>query len=105
MKKIKNCQNVTPKWKNSDPTVREKSIEGIADQLVLTKIAIYDNAEWVSNSEVKKIVDESLLAKIASSDQSKDVRINALKKLTDQSVLAQISINDKSEYVHYFGGY
>ena len=72
-----------PKWKHSDPDVRRKAVEALADQLELADIAKNDEYSWVRQVAVGRVTNQSLLADIAKSDQNSAVREAAVERMTD----------------------
>ncbi len=90
-----------PKWKSSSPSVRAKAVNKLSNQTRLSKIAVFDEEEYVRKAAVRRLTDQKLLAKIARIDKNKEVREAAVTILTSQSVLSEIAKTDESLIVRF----
>jgi len=97
-----------PKWKNSYESIRIEAVEELTDELILTKMALFDISHHVRFLAVQKITDQDALAKIALEDDDRHVRQVAVEKrvifvekITDQDALTKIALSDKDSYVRY----
>lgn len=70
-----------PKWKHSDPVVREAAVRRLSDQRLLAQIATDDAHERVRLSAVQTLADQTALRRIACSRSTLASR--ALDRLTD----------------------
>ena len=52
-----------PRYKHSDPHVREKAVREIGDSGVLYEVATTDNSDNVRNAAIEVIADEKILLK------------------------------------------
>jgi hypothetical protein len=90
-----------PKWKHSDREKRERAVEELTDQTLLTEIAKNDEDARVRTAAVNNpnLTDQILLAEIVKDSVGSDVREAAVEKLADQSLLAGIAKNDEDARV------
>ncbi|MEZ5360334.1 MAG: HEAT repeat domain-containing protein [Candidatus Zixiibacteriota bacterium] len=76
--------------RSSNPEVRLKAVESLADQDALTELAQFDSSPRVRLAAVQKITDQELLRKVALDGKEIDARIAAVERIESQDVLAEI---------------
>ena len=82
-----------PKWKNSDPVIREQAIESLNKKEVIILIARSDESPSVRKKAISKINDQDVLCNIAKTDKDEEVRAKALNNLSDQELLYDVTLS------------
>lgn len=83
-----------PKWKHSDPAVREQGVLKLKDQELLETIANNDASEQVRLAAITRITKESILARFACRNDA--TAMPAMKRLSDRSLIAYVSARSDS---------
>ena len=78
-----------PKWKHSNPDVRQKAVTSLTNQSVLAYIAKNDD-----HANVRKTANDTL-TDIAKNDKDSKVRLAAVQRVTDQNLLADIAKHEQ----------
>src|SRR5262245_20578567 len=78
-----------PKWKHSDPTIRERGVASLTNQDVLESIVENDPSDAVRLAAVQALTDQDVLAKVARG--STPLAMPAMKKLSDKEVIARVA--------------
>jgi hypothetical protein len=89
--------HLRPKWKHSDPIVREQAVLELDDQDALEKIAYEDPCESVRLAAVQKLTDQHTLSRFARRNDS--LAVAALKQLTDHAFIASVAQFSESREV------
>ncbi len=79
--------------------VRWEAVDKLNDQTALATIAVSDKEEIVRNAALNRITDQVILTNIVLSERNANVRKAAVEKLTDQTALANIAVSDKNSEV------
>lgn len=80
-----------PKYKHSNWNVRQKAVQELTDENILTEIAYNDESSYVRHEAVKKITNQKVLIDILKTDKDKWVCLEAVEKITDITVLSEVA--------------
>jgi hypothetical protein len=89
-----------PKWKHSDPAVRELGVLALKDQHVLEAIINDDPSDRVRLAALSRITKESVLARFAC--RNDPLAMTAMKRLTDRKLIADVSARADTREVREF---
>jgi hypothetical protein len=70
------------------------AIEVLADQNLVTQLALYDINVFVRTAAIKRLTDQSLLKQFAA-ESDYIIRTAAVHNLTDRTLLAKVAVEDE----------
>ena len=94
VKKLIEVIENAPSW-----DVRTAAVNQIADQSLLSQLAVKGSDHGIRITALKNLNDQSIISSIATTDSDESVREVAVNMLSDQKILAYIVKNDQNANV------
>ena len=89
-----------PKWKHSDPAVRERAVLELERQDLLEIIVYDDPSEQVRLAALMRITDQIVLARFARANDT--IALAAMKRLPDRKLVTEVAQRAASRAVREF---
>jgi len=80
-----------PKWRHSDPIVREQGVRALQDQAILARVAMDEHVEAVRLAAIEKLTDQRVLGQLACGPEW--IAPAAIKRLTDHAQINTVALS------------